>query len=170
MSKSGAGGADNLDGGGGDASTNTHSAAVNEEVIWKARAEEAEEQIETLRLEIAELESALTQARESLMHAERRGEIDRELTAAKAVDLETARLLTEAVVAEMDEPDVAAAVRELCERKPFLFGCSKRSAGGVSMSPAPQRSVPDSLGAMAHTARSTGDRAELLRYLRARRR
>ncbi len=169
MSKSGAGGADNLDGGGGG-STENHQAAVNEEVIWKARAEEAEEQIETLRLEIAELESALTQARESLMHAERRGEIDRELTAAKAVDLETARLLTEAVVAEMDEPDVAAAVRELCERKPFLFGCSKRSAGGVSMSPAPQRSVPDSLGAMAHTARSTGDRAELLRYLRARRR
>tara|TARA_E500000318_G_scaffold96155_1_gene96312 strand:- start:14883 stop:15398 length:516 start_codon:yes stop_codon:yes gene_type:complete len=169
MSKAGAGGANNLDGG-GEASVETHQIAVNEEVIWKARAEEAEEQIEALRLEIAELETALTQARESLVHTERRSEIDRELTAAKAVDLETARLLTEAVIAEMDEPDVATAVRELCDRKPFLFGCGKRPpSAGVSMSPSPRASADETLGAMAHTARNSGDRSELLRYLRARR-
>jgi hypothetical protein len=130
---------------------------VSEEVIWKARAEDAEEQVEQLSAKVAELETALGKANEMISHVERRGEIDRELTAAKAVDLETARLLTEAVIAEMDQPDVVMAVRELCDRKPFLFGCKRHGVGG------------DALGAMASSARSSGDRGELLRYLRARR-
>lgn len=169
MSKTGAGGADNLDGG-GETPMETNEVVVNEEVIWKARAEEAEEEVEALRAKIAELESALSNAQESIVQVERRGEIDRELTSAKAVDLETARLLTEAVIAEMDEPDVVLAVRELCDRKPFLFGCKRHGAGGgVSLSPAPETGGEEALSSMAQSARSSGDRGELLRYLRARR-
>jgi hypothetical protein len=92
------------------------------------------------------------------------------LTAAKAVDLETARLLTEAVIAEMDEPDVVLAVRELCDRKPFLFGAKRHAAsGGVAMSPDQVRGGDEELSTIAQRAKSSGDRSELLRYLRARR-
>ncbi len=171
MAKTDAGGAGNLDGGGGaETSAGAQGALVSEEVIWKARAEDAEQQVEELRAKIAQLESALGSAQQTIVQVERRGEIDRELTAARAVDLETARLLTEAVIAEMDEPDVVLAVRELCDRKPFLFG-SRRPApvGGVSMSPTVRGGGEGALSSMAQQARSSGDRSELLRYLRARR-
>ncbi|HCT46249.1 MAG: hypothetical protein CMJ35_00240 [Phycisphaerae bacterium] len=172
MSKKDVGDAGNLgDGGGGtEQPVVTEGVDVSEEVIWKARAEEAESKVEQLEAQVRELESALGKAEETIAQVERRGEIDRELTAAKVVDLETARLLTEAVIGEMDEPDVGIAVRELCERKPFLFGGVRHGVQrGVSMSPAAQGGEEDGLDVMAHRARSSGDRGELLRYLRARR-
>jgi hypothetical protein len=168
MAKQDAGGSDPLEGGG--AELEAQGAHVSEEVIWKARAEEAEEQVEQLQSKLGELEMALGKAQETILHVERRGEIDRELTAAKAVDLETARLLTEAVIAEMDEPDVVLAVRELCDRKPFLFGAKRHAAsGGVAMSPDQVRGGDEELSTIAQRAKSSGDRSELLRYLRARR-
>ena len=170
MAKTGAGGADNLDGGGADTADQANTVQVNEEVIWKARAEQAEEALGQMQARVDELESALAQANETIAQIERRGEIDRELSSAKAVDLETARLLTEAVIGEMEEPDVAAAVRELCDRKPFLFACKRQSPfGGVSMSPVSPMSESSDLGGMAQRARGSGDRSDLLRYLRARR-
>ena len=105
--------------------------------------------------------------------------IERELTAARAVDLETACLLTEAAIGEMDEPDVVLAVRELKSRKPFLFsGVSHGIDGGAgygngsAMSAVAGNGTGTSghgLGQLASSARSSGDRNELLRYLRARR-
>ena len=169
MGKSGIGGGQPLGGGSEEAVVAKEQVLVNEELLWKARAEEAEEQVEVLVAQVAELESALAGAEEAIVLSERRGEIDRELTSARAVDLETARLLTEAVISEMDEPDVALAVRDLCERKPFLFGGKRHGGSGISMSPAGLQGGGDSLGAMAQHARSSGDRSELLRYLRARR-
>ena len=168
MAKQDAGGSDPLESGG--AELEAQGAHVSEEVIWKARAEEAEEQVQELQSKLGELEMALGKAQETILHVERRGEIDRELTAAKAVDLETARLLTEAVIAEMDEPDVVLAVRELCDRKPFLFGAKRHAAsGGVAMSPDQGQGGDEELSTIAQRAKSSGDRSELLRYLRARR-
>jgi len=144
--------------------------AISEEVIWKSRAQEAEEKVEGLEAMVAELEVQLASANDAVKTVERRGEIDRELVAAKAVDLETARLLTEATIGEMDSPDVAIAVRELCDRKPFLFACKKHGVNtGLAMGPAAVRNGTDELESMASSARSSGDRSELLRYLRVRR-
>jgi len=168
MGKVGSGGAEGI-GDGGEAPV-SGGVAVNEEVIWKARAQEAEEKAAGLETRVQELEQSLARARETIAHVERRGEIDRELTAAKTIDLETARLLTEATIGEMDEPDIAVAVRELCDRKPFLFAC--RDGGvhvGASMSPSVGSGVEDESGVLARRARSSGDRSELLRYLRVRR-
>jgi len=144
--------------------------AISEEVIWKARAEEAEERLAACEARVSELETELASANDAVVSTQRRGEIERELTAARAVDLETACLLTEATIGEMDEPDVAVAVRELKARKPFLFSCSTHGKQmGSSMSVQSSHSVGDGLGQMASSARSSGDRNELLRYLRARR-
>ncbi len=170
MAKQGQGGLDGLGGGDGEAAKVGGDVPISEEVIWKAKAEEAQGQVAQLEARVAELEGELASANELVRVVERRGEIDRELTAAKAIDLETARLLTEATIAEMDAPDVAVAVRELCDRKPFLFACKKPSMQqGVSMGPASVRREDDELETMASRARSSGDRSELLRYLRVRR-
>lgn len=169
MTKTGVGGPE-MPGGGEESVAEAPDVAVSEEVIWKARAEDAEEQVEQLTARVSELEVALGRSQETVAQVERRGQIDRELTAAKAVDLETVRLLTEAVIDEMDEPDVVLAVRELCDRKPFLFGRMRHGASaGVSMSPASEGGGGEALGEMARSARTSGDRSELLRYLRARR-
>jgi multidrug resistance efflux pump len=154
---------------GGTETREVEGVSLSEEVIWKARAEEAEEKLAMCEARVSELESELASANEALVSTQRRGEIERELTAARAVDLETACLLTEATIGEMDEPDVAVAVRELKARKPFLFSCGKQGGhSGSSMSAQASRSS-DGLGQLASSARSSGDRNELLRYLRARR-
>ena len=169
MAKVGSGGADGLDGGTGGADVGP-DVPISEEVIWKSKAEDAEDRIAELEARVHELEGELEAAHASCKAVERRGQIDMELTAARAIDLETARLLTEATIAEMDEPDVSIAVRELCDRKPFLFAGRQRGmSGGVSMGPALSGSGDDELMSMARQARSSGDRSELLRYLRVRR-
>ena len=169
MGKQNAGGGEPIGGGGEEAVVAKDGVNVNEELLEKAHEEDAQEQIEALEARVAELEAALLSAEEAIVLSERRGEIDRELTAARAVDLETARLLTEAVISEMDEPDVALAVRDLCERKPFLFSGKRHGGSGISMSPTGAQGGGDARGAMAQQARSSGERSELLRYLRARR-
>lgn len=154
---------------GGAAESKVDSVAISEEVIWKSRAEEAEEKLAACEARIGELESELSSANEAVVSTQRRGDIERELTAARAVDLETACLLTEATIGEMDEPDVAVAVRELKSRKPFLFSCSRHGVHVGSSMSAQAQGASDGLGRMATSARSSGDRNELLRYLRARR-
>lgn len=171
MGKQSAGGATG-DGGGIEAAVAVNEVGISEDVIWKSRAQDAEEKVEDLEGRVAELEASLVSANDAVKMVERRGEIDRELVSAKAVDLETARLLTEAAIGGMAAPDVAAAVRELCDRKPFLFACKKhgkRVGDGVAMGPASVRRGEEELESMASSARVSGDRSELLRYLRVRR-
>lgn len=169
MAKQGSGGFGEV-GGGSEAVEVGSDVLVSEEVIWKSRAEEAEEKLAACEAQVHALETELSSANEAVKTVERRGEIDRELTAAKAIDLETARLLTEATIGGMDAPDVSVAVRELCDRKPFLFACKRNGAHeGIAMGPAAVRGHEDELETMASSARSSGDRSELLRYLRVRR-
>lgn len=118
----------------------------------------------SLDAHLAELRATLAKAREALDHAERRHAIEIELLRADAVDLETARLMTEAAVAGMRGADVASAVADLRARKPFLF---RQRVGPSAMGgSAPAASAAERL---AHEARENGDRRTLLRYLRARR-
>lgn len=171
MAKQGVGGSDQLDGGGELAGELGNDVPIGEELIWKSRAEEAEDQVAKLEARVVELEGEVESAYASIRTVERRGEIDRELTLAKAIDLETARLLTEAAIGEMDSPDVSIAVRELCDRKPFLFACKREGGhGGVAMGPGRVGgSGHADVEGLAEQARSSGDRSELLRYLRVRR-
>ncbi|MCC6660860.1 MAG: hypothetical protein IT437_08240 [Phycisphaerales bacterium] len=141
------------------------AAAVTTDPDWRARAAEAERRITEMEAQLAAAARDTERARAALDAAERRRQIDRELTASETVDLETAALLTEAAVAAMSAPDVAAAVADLRRRKPFLFRTPHR-AGAMSGA---VRSHADPLGDAATEARATGDRAALLRYLRMKR-
>ena len=132
--------------------------ADEEEATWRRRALAAES-----RLEQAEQE--LAGAHEAVDAAERRRETERLLAEHGALDLETALLLTEAAVAQMDEPDVAGAVEELRRRKPFLFS---HASGASAMSQASE-GVTGEIERAAAEARESGDRRLLLRYLRLKR-
>jgi hypothetical protein len=156
-------------GGGGD----ERRVPVGEAIRYRKRAQEAEGRAGTLEARVRELEETLASARETMDSLERRHEIDLTLMRAEAVDLETSRLLTELTVAEMDEPDVGAAVAELRRRKPFLFrknaGDRPGSVSAAMSGRARQAGVVDRLEDAADVAARTGDRGALLRYLRARR-
>ncbi|MCB9838381.1 MAG: hypothetical protein H6813_03500 [Phycisphaeraceae bacterium] len=119
---------------------------------------------------IGALEAQLAQAHEALDASERQRTIDLALIEADAVDVETARLLTEIAVMQMEEPDVRLAVSELRERKPFLF---RRERGPVSPALGAMgiggAAVGGGLEDAAGAAMATGDRAALLAYLRLRR-
>jgi hypothetical protein len=158
------GGSTPIGGGNPQPATDDHRPVPNEAQRWQALAEEAESEIADLEARVAELEAALAEAQSAAAETQRAQAVERELTRAGAIDLEAAAMLLGPALAEPDA-DVAAAVRDLRSRKPFLFA-PPAGPSGASMGPA----VPlDELGQMATDARSTGDRAALLRYLRRRR-
>lgn len=128
------------------------------EAEWRHRALSAESRLE-------QAEEELGAARRAVDVAERRREAERLLLEHGALDLETALMLTEATIAQMDEPDVTSAVEELRRRKAFLFTTPSR-ASAMSGHTEPD---DDPLTAAAEQARASGDRRVLLRYLRLKR-
>jgi hypothetical protein len=136
MKQGGAGGETPIGEGGGEAAAEQRT-PVSEELMWKARSEDAEKEVERLTVRLAEVERELAES-----------------------------------VSQMDEPDVGEAVRDLRKRKPYLFhshGGGGRSGGSVRATMLPASSGGDGLDEMASSARASGDRAALLRYLRQRR-
>lgn len=133
----------------------------------------AAQRASALERRVVELEAELRSAREALMKAELRTEMDAALIGARSLDLETGRLVLEHELGQMDEPDVEAALARVQASKPFLFAGDGGARGG-SGSTAMAAGV-DAAGAgadlerLAAGIRETGDRRELMRYLRLRR-
>ncbi len=123
--------------------------------------------VQTLRDELATTQAALAEAQQTITALERRQRIDALLAESDAVDIEVARLLTETAVATMDEPDLQRAVDDLRRDKPYLF--RRQSAAGASAMPARSDDAPPPTQAAAQQALATGNRRDLLRYLRMKR-
>lgn len=141
---------------------------VTEAIRYRKRAQAAEQQLASLQSQLDELRVQLDASRETITSLERRQKIDAMLAESDAIDLETARLLTETAVAGMDEPDVEQAVADLRRHKPYLFR-RRVGSGSASMSP---RLTDENAGAekAAERALGSGNRRDLLEYLRLRRR
>lgn len=161
-------------GGGGEGEVAVEARTpISEELVWKARAEDAEGEVERLTERLTEVERDLARSVQQLDSAETKRQIERELFESDVLDLEACCLLTEAAVSQMDEPDVREAVRELRKARPYLFhsqvgaAAGDRDLGRATMLPAQHGG--DGLEEMADSARASGDRAALLRYLRQRR-
>jgi len=125
-----------------------------------------------LERRVAELESELRSAQEAQRKAELRVEIDAALIGAGALDLETGRLVLEHELEGMDEPDVEAALARAQASKPFLFadGSRRGQRGSTAMAAGLGPGGPgEDLDRLASGIRETGDRRELMRYLRLRR-
>lgn len=127
--------------------------------------EELREQLEMAQARIEELERLM--ATESARY-----ELERLLEDAGAIDLETALVLAERMLAEGGVTP-AEAVARLVKSKAYLFRSAQAQApaagrGASSLSGEPTRAA-DSLEALAAEARESGDRRAVLRYLRRRR-
>ncbi|MEM6333744.1 MAG: hypothetical protein AAF823_10445 [Planctomycetota bacterium] len=139
---------------------------VAEAIRYRRRAQSAEQQLSDTAQQLKQLEHDLTAARQTITDLERREAITDRLREAGAVDLDVARLLTEVAVAGMPDADVRLAVDELRRDKPYLF----------QPAPAPRRAMgarlpePDPAADAAERAEQTGDRRDLMTYLRLRRR
>jgi hypothetical protein len=133
---------------------------------WEQRAKAAEAASTELQNKLEEAASTLARTREALGASERRRAIDVELAQSEVIDIEAARLLTDAALAQMKEPDVARAIADLKKRKPFLFRPARRPASSMSAAGKPAHNELDQI---AEQARQTGDKRALLQYLRARR-
>lgn len=148
---------------------------------------EGEMDVAALRGELEAARVALSEAEGTIRHLERRQQIDAALVEAEARDMGVARLLTEQAVSEMDEADVQAAVAELKKEKGYLFGgvnggdeyqslrprtgAQARRGGGGSGGVMSARVEGGNREAevAAERAAVSGDRRDLLRYLRLRR-
>ncbi|MEM6391192.1 MAG: hypothetical protein AAF797_00160 [Planctomycetota bacterium] len=120
------------------------------------------EQLEVLHEQLRQREAQITQL-------ERRQQIDARLTEAHPLDLGTARLLTEAAIQHMDEPDIESAIAELRRDKPWLFRTTGTPQAFPFAPEADPRNEPDPADEAAAHAASTGNRRDLLTYLRLRR-
>jgi len=139
---------------------------VGEAIRYRKRAQTAEQQLGELHDRLADLQSRFDDSQQTITSLERRQKIDALLTDSDAIDLEAARLLTEISVSQMDEPDVIAAVSDLRRQKPYLFR-HRPSLTHSAMSP--HIDAPSTQQAAAERAVATGDRRDLLDYLRLRR-
>ncbi len=140
---------------------------VSEAIRYRRRAQQAERELQDARGKLAGLEADLKESRELIDSLERRQKAAALLAEAEAVDMEAAMLLTEAAVAQMDQPDVAAAVGELRRRRPYLF--RRRGNGAGAMSARVGDTQDEALDSLAAEASASGDRRDLLRYLRTKR-
>lgn len=142
---------------------------VSESIRYRRRAQAAEQKLNELQAQLTEANDELSEVRDQLTNAERRSRIDQLLVASDAIDIEAARLLTEVAIEQMDEADVAEVIDDLRRHKPYLFR-QRGSRGNGSLSPRPRpQGIGDSTDEAAAAASATGDRRDLLRYLRLRR-
>jgi len=142
---------------------------VGEAKKYRKRAQQAEQSLTELQQELQTKSQRVTELEQTIDDLERRSAIDQLLVEAEAIDLEAARLLTAAAVEQMDEPDVAEAVAELRRSKPFLFRRNGSAATAMSARADGSRRADDAADHAAAEALATGDRTDLLRYLRLRR-
>lgn len=148
--------------------TNEKLVPVTEAIRYRKRAQAAEQQLQEFQEQMQQHQQQLEAAQQTIDRMERRERIDTLLSESDAVDLGVARLLTEQAVEQMDDPDVDMAVRDLRRHKPYLF--HRRSTASPAMAP---RTGTDPQGPADHAAEraaDSGNRRDLLDYLRLRRR
>ncbi len=144
---------------------------VSESIRYRRRAQAAERKLEIARRDLRSVESDLEAARAAISAIERRQQIDSLLVESDVLDLEAARLLTEAAVLSMEEEDVEEAVKDLREKRPYLFRETVREGRKVNggMGVRSRKGGSQGLRHAAEQASVSGDRGDLLRYLRMRR-
>lgn len=122
-----------------------------------------------LRLKLTAAEDQIDAYEETISDLERRHSITEALYEARAIDIGTARLLADLALKDMDEPDVDAAIAQLHEDKAYLFAPSASPPLASAQSPALEPDADEGLTHAAAEAHATGNRRDLLRYLRLKR-
>ncbi len=145
-------------------------APVTEAIRDRKRARSAEQQLQDLTARFGALQQQLDDSQQTITALERRQKIDALLADSDAIDLDAARLLTEVAVSQMDEPDLALAIEDLQQAKPYLF--RHRPPAGTPFTATamgPRLAEPPPHAQAAQHAAATGNRRDLMDYLRLRR-
>lgn len=153
-----------------EAQANDRLVPVSEAKKYRKRAQAAEKILEDLKQEITQKNQLLHENEQLINDLQHRQHIDELLVDSQAIDLDATRLLTEMALTQMQEPDVEQAVADLRMRKPLLFRATQTVA--ASLGPKGfefQQQQSHSLEQAATEAHSTGNRTDLMRYLRLRR-
>lgn len=132
------------------------------------------EEIVLLQSQLAQACAELEAARAELALGARRREIEALLIEAETIDLEAGTTLALAALRQDPQADAGAIVARLRQTKPYLFrapaaGGLRRAAVMAPASVEPSRGGGGGLEDLYQQAQGTGDRADLLRYMRAKR-
>lgn len=153
-----------------EAQANDRNAPVLEAKKYRKRAQAAEKILEDLKQELTLKNQKLQENEQVISDLQHRQQLDELLVDSQAIDLDATRLLTEIALEQMAEPDIEQAVADLRMRKPLLFSVANRNAASLGPKGIEfQQQQSHSLEHAATEAHSTGNRTDLMRYLRLRR-
>jgi hypothetical protein len=144
---------------------------VAESIRYRKRAQSAEKKVEALAEELAEAKTQAAKMSEQLKGIQAEQKIMRKLAAAGAVDLEAAVLIARARIEDEPEADLDGVVEQLKKEKQYLFTNAGGAATAKKTAGAKERVANSQtiLDTAARRAATTGNRADLQKYLRLRR-
>ncbi len=149
----------------------TRLVPVAESIRYRKRAQSAEKKIESLTEQLAQAKTQTAELSEQLSDIQTEQKLMQQLTAAGAVDLETAMLITRARIQDKDDTDVTGVIEQLKKEKQFLFTAFNSGSAPAKTAGARDRVTNSQtlLEKAAKKAATTGSRTDLHEYLKLRR-
>lgn len=145
---------------------------VSESIRYRKRAQSAEKKNEILSEQLSQAEAASREMADELGNVKLEQDLIRKLTAAGTVDLETAVLIAKARMGSSEKADLDIVVEQLKKEKQYLFGGQRNIVAapqGTAVAKDRTRNSETILERAAKRAVSSGNRTDLLEYLKLRR-
>ena len=142
---------------------------VAESIRYRKRAQSAEKKVEALAEELAEAKTQAAKMSEQLKNVQTEQKLMRKLAAAGALDLEAAVLIARDRIEGEPEADLDGILEQLKKEKQYLFAGGAMSAKKTAGAKERVASSQTILDTAARRAATTGNRADLQKYLRLRR-
>jgi len=144
---------------------------VAESIRYRKRAQGAEKKVEALAEELAEAKTQTAKMSKQLKCVQTEQKLMRKLAAAGALDLEAAVLIAKTRIEDEPEADLDGVIEQLKKEKQYLFTGVSGAVTAKKTAGAKERVTNSQtvLEAAAKRATTTGNRADLQKYLRLRR-
>jgi hypothetical protein len=144
---------------------------VAESIRYRKRAQGAEKKVEALAEELAEAKTQAAKMSKQLRNVQTEQKLMRKLAAAGALDLEAAVLIAKTRIEDEPEADLDGVIEQLKKEKQYLFTGVSGAVTAKKTAGAKERVTNSQtvLEAAAKRATTTGNRADLQKYLRLRR-
>jgi len=154
-----------------DADQDLKLVPVTESIRYRKRAQSAERKTEVLSEQLATANQKVTELSEQISSLQTEQKLTHKLSAAGAVDIETAVLLAKAKVQDKGDTEIDACVEQLKKEKQYLFAAGGGAVATTKTAPAKDRmlSAQTALERSARKAARTGNRTDLQEYLKLRR-
>ncbi|MCX5636599.1 MAG: hypothetical protein NTX52_02755 [Planctomycetota bacterium] len=144
---------------------------VAESIRYRKRAQSAEKKVEALAEELSEAKTQTAKMSEQIRNVQIEQKLMRKLAAAGALDLEAAVLVARARMEDEPEANPDSVIEQLKKEKQYLFAGASGAVIAKKTAGAKERVANSQtvLDAAAKRAATTGNRADLQKYLRLRR-